>query len=348
MKTAPFKRFVQAFLFIGERLPEIRNRLLGYGFFCEEDDLTPILQEMLDVLPGELREKFEASRPFSISNDIESQWMKQYGVYEFINFYINRKNTGEKPEYFKWLNDCLWILSQSDTACIVQSLMFNGEQPAVISDVISFKYKKKVGVDALNLYHQIFWDTSSFNARDAMYFFKPFRDNSLIVRNIKSGCELEAEFWEGSGNDGSDIPLAFHDSNYIKWKIGYKDVSVPNAESFLEQVKKDSYFKYYEAMNMVRSMEEESSEGFNEKVGQFTETRKRRRNLEEQKARAAKAWFEMYVKAQKHIKGEVAGGATGDEDIFDRMSKLDMKWDDEKIVQAQEVQNLINDIRGDM
>lgn len=347
MKTAPFKRFVQAFLFIGERLPEIRTRLLNYGFHCEEDDLLPILEQIRGILPDQLAEKFDSSRPFLLSDDIERQWLEQFKVDEFIDFYMNRKNPGDRPEYFKWFNDCLWILGQPDTACIVNSLIFNGDKPDVISDVISFKYKKKIGVEALARYGSIFWDTSSLNARDALYFFKPFRDNNLIIRHIKAGYEIEAEAWDRSGNDGSDVPVIFHEPSYIKWKIGYKNIEVPSAETFLEQVKKDSYFKYYEAMNMVRSIEEQHSEGFNEKVGQYTENHVKRRNLEEQKARAAKAWLEMYIKAQKHIT-RPNGGSDEDEDVFEKMSKLEMKWDEEKIAEAQEIPGLLNDIRGDL
>ena len=345
VKSIPFKRLVQAYLFYGERLPKIIERVSGFEFECTELDLEPIVQSCLDPLPDVLSQKFQNCQPLNpYTSEIEKQWLEQLGLYEFYDFIMRRKQTVEEiPPYFKWFNDCLWILAHREITCLVNILMFNGDALDVISDVISCKYKKKIGIEALERYRSIFWDTSAMDAKDAMYFYKPFRGNALIVRDMPSEASSEIEGYNSS-NDGMDTAIAFHDSNYIKWKVGYKKFEVPTADDFLEQVKKDSYFKYYESMSMIRSVQEESEDGMNDKIGQFSVTRKLRRNVEEQKIKAAKAWFDLYLRAHRGKKPETLG----DEDIFKKMNSLAMTFDSEKLINVEDNPEMLQDIREDL
>lgn len=345
MKTVPFKRFVQAYLFYGERFPKIIERLSGFDFSCNESDLAPILDECAAPLPQSLASKFNNTLPFNpYTDDFERQWLEKLGLYEFFDFIMRRKQTVDlRPDYFKWFNDCLWILSNQEVTCIVNILMFNNEPFDSISDIITCKYKKKIGVEALTRYRHIFWDTSACDAKDTLRHYIPFRSNTMIVK-MRSGHETEIEKWDSVASDGSDTPIAFHDSNYIKWKIGYKKIEVPKIEDFLEQVKRDSYFKYYEAMNMIRSAEEESEDGMNEKIGQFSVTKRRLRNVEEQKAKAAKAWLDMYIRANRNKPIETKM----DEDIFAKMNALKMEFDTEKLVSINDNPTMFEDIRKDL
>jgi hypothetical protein len=344
MRCAPFKRLVKTYLFNGERLPQIIDRLKGFDFSCEESDLAYIMEECKSMLPETLAKKFEECQPFNpYTTEIEKQWLEQLGLFEFFDFIMRRKQPDEKPLYFKWFNDCLWILAHGDITCLVNILMFNGDELDSISDVITCKYKKKIGIEALSRYRDIFWDTSSMDAKDTMYFYAPFRKNALIVKNRSPELEAEIQQYDSS-NDGLDEQVVFHDSNYIKWKIGYKKINVPTAEDFLEQVRVDSMFKYYEAMNMVRSTEENSESGFNDKIGQYNSERKVRRNVEEYRAKAAKNWFDLFLRANKAKKPE----SVGDEDIFDRMSKMSMTFDSDKLATVEDLPKMMEDIREDM
>ena len=102
-------------------------------------------------------------------------------------------------------------------------------------------------------------------------------------------------------------------------------------------------FKYYETMNMVRSTEEEYEDGFNDKIGQFNVNRRKRRNVEEQKVKAAKGWVDLYTKAHKAKKPEVVG----DEDIFKKMNEIPMTFDSEKLLSVDDLPELMEDIRKD-
>jgi hypothetical protein len=347
VKSVPFKRFVQTYLFCGEKLPSIIEKLSGFEFNSTETDLFPLLEEIKAPLPEALAKKMNDCMPFNpYTSEQEKQWLEQIGLFEFFDFVIRRKQPlTEIPPYFKWFNDCLWILAYKEITCIVNIFLFNNESLDSISDIIMCKYKKKIGIEALERYKTIFWDTSAINAKDALYFYRGFRDNTLIVR-IKSGHDTEIEHWDSVANDGSDTPIAFHDSNYIKWKIGYKKLNIPTADGFLDQVMQDSYFKYYEAMNMIRSMEEETEEGMNDKIGMFHSTKKIRKNVEEQKAKAAKAWLEMFIRTNRGKVTKPTG--EGADDVFNRMSKIPMEFDTEKLMSIDDNPQIIEDIRKDI
>jgi hypothetical protein len=345
MKSVPFKRLVQAYLFYGERLPRIMERLQGFEFECVESDLAYILDECRAPLPEVLSKKFVECQPFNpYTNEIEKQWLQQLGLYEFFDFIMRRKQeVADIPNYFKWFNDCLWILAHREVTCLVNILMFNGDELDSISDVISCKYKKKIGIDALERYRLFFWDTSAIDAKEALYFYAPFRKNALIMKYKPEATEAEISQCLSS-DDGSTESIVFHDSNYIKWRVGYKKVTIPSAEDFLEQVKTDSIFKYYEAMNMVRSVEEHNENGFNDKIGQFNMDRKIRKNVEEQRIKAAKGWLDMFMRAHKGKKPDTPG----DEDIFKKMSSLPMSFDSEKLLSVDDNPEMLDDIRKDM
>lgn len=344
-KWVPFKRFVQTYLFYGERLPKIIDRLKGFEFFCEESDLDYVLEECRSILPESLAKKFDDCIQFNpYTSEIEEQWLERAGILEFFNFIMTRKSEGEKPPYFKWFNDCLWIMAHRDIMCVVNILLFNGDSLDSISDLISCKYKKKIGIEALQRYKDFFWDTSATDAKDAMYFYTPFQSSALIIKSRPPAIDAELSS-NLSSNDGIDEMVVFNDSNYIRWKIGYKKFTAPSAEDFLEQVRVDSMFKYYEAMNAIRSIEEEDEHGFNDKIGQFNVQRTKRRNVEEQKAKSAKAWFDLFMKANKAKKPV---DDNKDEDVFKKMAELSMTFDSEKLVNVEDAKDMLEDIRSDL
>jgi len=205
------------------------------------------------------------------------------------------------------------------------------------------------------LYRTIYWDPEYTTAKEALYYCEPFRKNALVVRNMRGGTEFEKITdidVDDESSDGSDVPLVFHDAQYIKWKIGYRDISVPSSKEFLESVKQDSYFKYYEAQNMTRSVEieEEEESGQNDKLGPFESTKKKvkKRNLEEQKANMAKKWLEMFIKAENALPKE---GKNKDE-FFEKMKQLELEFSDddteESIAHIDSIDGMMDDIKGDM
>ena len=210
-----------------------------------------------------------------------------------------------------------------------------------------FKYRKKIGVDTLELYARVFWDTESLTAKEAFYFCDPFKKNALIVRHLRSGdTEITMSGDDAdTEHDGSDVPFTFHDTKYIKWKIGYRDIEVPAPRDFLEQVKKDSYYKYYESMNMTQSVETEVEDGNDDRLGEYEHKKVKHRNVEEQRAKMAKHWVDLYLKAEDSI----PDGGNSSEDFFEKMRQLKLDFEDvEKIASIDDMPGVLDDIRGDM
>ena len=340
VKHMPFKLMVKTYLFLGESLHGVIERLNKFGFSAKEEDISIVFEEMKSIVSpsicGKLNDKISID-PYV--NEEEKAWLEHDGLFEFFDFVKRRKQNLEAvPQYFKWFNDCLWILSDVEVTTIVNILLFNGDKHETISDLISCKYKKKIGMEALSRYVSIFWNCELSNSKDVLYFYPSFKENALIFKSS------EVKKFDSS-NDGIDEEVVFNDSNYIKWKIGYKKIEPPSADDFLEQIKMDSMFKYYEAMHMTKSVEEETEMGSNDKVGAFDSVKTKRRNVEENRIKLAKEWVALYLRAHK-AKSPV--GITADEDIFKKMEALEIKFDDEKLALITDNPQLMEDIKNDM
>jgi len=170
---------------------------------------------------------------------------------------------------------------------------------------------------------------------------KWMKTNTLIVKRIATADVNDGALGEEQ-TDGSNISPVFQDSDYVKWKIGYGDIKIPKPNDFLDNVMKDSYFKYQEAMNMTQSAETQEENGTNEKLGQFGVTTIRRRNVEEHRIKNMKAWFDLYLKASNNKKAE--GGS--DDDFFKKMRELSIDFGDESLVSVDD--EIMGDIQEDM
>jgi hypothetical protein len=358
MSKVPFGRFITTFLLFNKDISYIVDKLKGFGYQVTDD----IVQETFDALKAILPEKYqkiiENRGTFDSTDPDHAQWLKQLGVFEFYDFIIRKKSVGDDPpEYFKWCEDCMWVHGYKEAMILINILMFNDEPFEGISKVISFKYKKRISASALELYKNVFWNTELLTAKEALYYCIPFQKNALVIRHIRSGGmpknsdgqEVEM-LGANETNDGSDVPFTFHDAQYIKWKVGYRDVSAPTSKDFMENIKKDSYYKYYETMSMTQSIEidEEDEDGHNEKVGDFN-SRKikiKKRNVEEQRSKMAKGWLDIYLKADAAI----PTGGESETSFFDRMDQLELGFDDEKeeLARVEDVPDAFEDIKSDM
>jgi hypothetical protein len=363
MSKIPFERFIITFLLFNKSIPYIIEKLKTFGYYVTEPEVLEVFNNVRSVLPPTIEATINNGVILDTSNDQHIQWLKHFGVYEFYDFILRQNNKPKEPEkcpeYFKWFDDCLWVHGYVDVMCLANILLFNGEPVDSIADVIQFKYRKKVGVEAWNSYINIFWDTTSITAKEAMYHCVPFQNNALIVRKMRSGVsEIEMSgnklSTRGSvisvsddANDGSDISFTFHNADYIKWKIGYRDIKIPDVKDFLEQVKKDSYYRYYETMSMTQSAEIITEDGSNDELGAFEKTIVRKRNVEEQRAGMAKKWLDLYLKADASKPPDEAKA----NDFFDRMDDLELDFGDkpnEKIVRIQDVPNIMKDVKEDL
>ena len=340
MSKVPFGRFITTFLLFSKNVRYIVDKLSAFGYQVADEEVSDIFSKLKSILPEKYKEIVDKGEVFPSDSD----WLKQLGVFEFYDFIARGKSEIDNPpDYFKWCKDCMWIHGYKDVMVIVNILLFNQEDLGSISKIISYKYRKKISIDALELYKKVFWDCESLTAKEALHYCKPFKNNALIVRNLRSGTEAEM-LLDSEGNDGSDVPFTFHDASYIKWKIGYHDVLVPAPKDFLDRIKTDSYFKYYETMNMSQSIEIEEEDGENEKLGSFNSTKRKRRNVEEQRVKLAKCWIDLYLKAKDHTPSE----GHDKENFFERMEQLELGFEEEKIARIDDMPEIMEDIRTDV
>jgi len=346
MSKIPFKRFIITFLLFNKDIRFIIDKLKIFGYCIKEDEIKDVFDDIRYLLPKSLTDLLDAKIPFDLSDSVQVQWLKELGVFEYYD-YIMRKSSvkeDETPEYFKWCEDCLWIHSYKDVMSITNILMFNEEPFDEISKILLFKYKKKVGIDALNLYKKVFWDTDCLTAKEALYHCEPFRNNALIIRKLRSG-NTEVTSFDGESDNGSDVPFTFHDSGYIKWKIGYHDIKIPSARDFVDRIKKDAYYHYIETMSMIQSIESEEETGMSDQFGASESKKIIRKNVEEQRVKQAKGWMDIYLKANDAVPED----GENDGDFFKKMADLKLDFEsDEKISFMTEIPGLIEDIKGDI
>jgi len=348
MGKVPFAKFIATFLLFNKSIGYIIEKLKEFGYSITEDEVSRIFKYIRNCLPEKYRTLVESHQPFDINNPEHVEWLKHFGVFEFYDFIIRQNDDLENaPDYFNWCLNCMWIHGYRDVMSLINILLFNKEPYEEISKIIMFKYRKKIGVDTLSLYENVFWNTSEITAKEAVYYCVPFRDNALIIRQIRGGAEVSMVDKSISDpmHDGSDVPFTFHDSSYIKWKIGYRDIAVPTSRDFLEQVKRDSYFKYYESFNMTQCVDVEKEDGHDDKLGDFEHNKVKHRNIEEQRAKMMKHYLDLYLKAEESMP---SGGAKT-EDFFKKMAQTQLQFDEnEKMARIDDVPDILADIKGDM
>jgi len=345
MSRVPFRRFIATFLLFSKNVSYIVDKLNKFGYQIADQEVSDIFSNLKESLPPKYKELLENREIFDINDSGCIEWLKQLGVFEYYDYIVRKdQNLENPPEYFKWCEDCIWIHAYRDVMVIVNILLFNEEDLESISKIISYKYRKKIGIEALKLYEKVFWNVENLTAKEALHYCIPFRDNALIIRKLRSGNEAEMLSRDSEENDGSDVPFTFHDADYIKWKIGYRDVEVPTPRDFLEKIKQDSYFKYYEAMNMTQSIEIEEETGTNDKIGAFDNTKRKRRNVEEQRAKMAKHWMDIFIKAN----GSMPSSGDKKNGVLERLEQLELEFEEEKIARIDDMPEVMKDIKEDM
>lgn len=349
MQKVPFNRFITTFLLFNKDMPYIIQKLKEFGYHITEEEVGKIFTDIRETLPEKYSSLIENKQIFDIKDENHVQWLKQLGVFEYYDFIVRQgSNIKDPPDYFKWCKDCLWVHGYSDVMTLINVLLFNGEEYEDISKIISFKYNKKLGVDTLELYEKTFWDSKGITAQEALYFCTHFKDNTLIIRKLRSGDQDITLVGKSTDtdHDGSDVPFLFHDTNYIKWKIGYRDIKVPAPKEFMEQIQQDSYYKYYEALHMDQSIEVQKETGFDDRLGEYHKDTTRHRNVEENRAKLMKHYAELYLKAN----ASMPTGGVKAEEFFENMAQLELAYDKEqdKLARIDDMPDVLNDIKGDM
>lgn len=330
----PYKKFIISLLLFSKDVKYISEKIKSFNYHIEDQWVVDIFNEIKITFPPSIIEMLDNKQ---IVKDPE--WLKYYDVHEIADYFINK----DKSEYYKWFEDCMWIINSTNVMILINILLFNSEPIDSISDIIQFKFKKKIGFNTIELYKKLFWDCTNMTAQEAFFYCIPFRDSSLIIRELSSG---ETEIQCATLDNQCDIPVTFHDINYIKWKIGYKKINPMSAKEFFDQVKTDSMYKYYEAMHMKRCMESEDEEINSTIYGHTSTTRNRNKNVEEVKAKLAKQWVDLYMKVEE----KTPTGIDENDEFFERLNQVSLDFEDNKetIALIDDHKQILEDIKGDM
>ena len=354
MNKIPFRRFIIMFLFANKSVDFIVEKLKAFGFYATVGVVTTIFDDVKAILPDNIVEELDLGIPLDINADINVQWLKHYGIYEFYDYLIRKNNTFEKderPEYFKWCEDCFWIHTYNDVVALTNIFLYNNEPLDSISKIINFKYRKKIGVDALALYKSVFWDCDNIDAMKALHWCTTLRNNALILHTLRSGgADLSRHIKSNPEEyDGCDVPVTFHDNNYIKWKIGYNEVPVPTIEQFMNKVVTDSMYKYQETMTMEQSVIREDITGtvMTDTGPMPIETKKiKYRNVEEMRVDLARKWVDLADRAYKNLPKTEFGK---NKEFLEKMQAIELDFDEDrdKLVAVNDVVGMFDDIKGD-
>ena len=95
---------------------------------------------------------------------------------------------------------------------------------------------------------------------------------------------------------------------------------------------------------MTQSVETECEDGHDDRLGEFEHKKIKHRNVEEQKAKMAKHWVDLYLKAESSMPD---GGAKS-EDFFKQMKQLTLNFEDDKLARIDDMPDVMKDITGDM
>ena len=358
----PFKKYIITQLLRGKTCSTIAEQLSTFGYNVKVDEITEMIQDIQKILPDNIQELFSNSEPLDSSNQEHMEWMKYYDVYDFIKYLddiMNKKNQIHMKDTF---DNMIWIHNHPAVASLTNILIFNNEPHNSIATILEFKFQKKIPVQTITYHKKIMWDTSDCSALEALHFFRHFNNTALAITSYESGCTNEEQPWAARGGqvsnsentNGFSNAIIFQDTDYIKWKIGYKEIKKPNVSDFLEEVKLDSFYKYKEAMQMIQNIERTKSEGTvpggEQGSVHIDNTTTRFRNVEEQKHKLAKAWLDMYIKANKSIPE-----STNDDEIneFFNMLKQQVELEFEEndnseyLTTIDQAQDMLKDINGE-
>ena len=346
----PFYNYVVYQIFIGNKIQHICTDLKRKNLEISEGEVSAIYRELIETTPKSISDAVVNREPLDLTNENHIDYLKHYNIYEYYLNYLHKNGQIEveySKEFFdKWIEDIEWLMSYKDVMTIVNILMFNGESLEGVSAVVQFKFKKKIGYDALLTYKNVFWNIEAISAKEAMKYCPMLKDSSYVIRRFENGeVEVEhAEFTKPEQTNGSMEATYIMDTDYIKWKIGYKDIKVPDVKDFLKQVQMDAMMKYRESLTMEKVVEidREEGDGYD---GPINITRTKRRNVEAERLRMAKGWVDMFIKASEKMPDDEAS----EDSFFDNLSSIKMEFvNTEKIMSVDDDPNLLDDIKDDV
>ena len=225
---------------------------------------------------------------------------------------------------FKWVRDAIWINTVDEAQNVVNVLLFNGDDEESIAAVLRFKYKIKISFEAVGIYKNIFFNPENIPADRAVKYCRRMSGSTLILRKISGDGDSAIDMVD-STEGAISRELIFHDSSYIKWKIGYPEVKPPSAEAFLSKVMADASFRYYEAgmtLQFAKVKKEEGTSPVN--GGAYENTVVQYDNTATSQAKLMDTYTNMYIRAMRARPTMKTSAA---QHLADELTRLNLEFD---------------------
>jgi len=349
----PYKKYVITLLFLGKEANQIDCLVKSFNYFFDINIVPEIFTEICLFAPEDIRDSLKLKNKMDIDNPNHVGFLKHFEVFELYHYLLTLGNDlNGNPEYFKFCQDAIWIAENPKIMAPVNLFIFNGDTSEDIVNFIKFKYKKRISVSAINLYKNMFWDCQEIDAEEAIRYCLVFHGNTIILKENIITSEKEIKI----PSDYTDL----NTSDYVKWKMGYRQVKVPNTKEFFEDIKKDCVFTYQEIMNRQNFITTTHKTGtsFNDKENNSKEKDGNSGGgIIDQKTIVYKdpidARYNLINKVLKVYSNVEDRMPTSDgetENFFDKIRKIEIIYEGEskKILRLEDNPGMLNDIKDDM
>jgi hypothetical protein len=336
----PYKRYVMILIFLGKDMEQIQDCISAMNYYYDSNMISDILREITLFISLPIKNMIDNKISLAINDENCIGFLKHFEVFEMYHYIkTNGNNNNNNPSYFKWCQDALWIVENMKIMAPVNLFIFNGDSNENILDFLTFKYRKRISIEAIDLYKKIFWDCQEIDAEDAIKYCLAFHGNTIILKENIVTSEKEIKV----PSDYKDL----NSSEYVKWKMGYKNVPVPTTKQFFDDVKRDCAYTYQEIMNRV-DFKTKSTRTIKSPDGAIVsdEVTINSKDCIDAKYHLVNKVLKVYTEVEDRMPTEDETS----EDFFKKMQNIEIKYEDvnKKILRIEDCPQILNDIREDL
>lgn len=339
------KKYILSLFFLNKDRNAILDLVEGLGFKIEKHEITSVVDEYKLILPPTITELLNSGQPLDPEDKDVVPWLQYLKIEQYYDYlYENGAKELYTPLYYKWCRDATWISEEQNVRSLVNIFLFNEEPLESIVKIVAFKFRKRISQKALEIYQEIFWNTTGVTAREAVFRYIPFQNTVVIIKRLE-GDYNTAESDIGTYATAEVVGgILDQDINWVKWKIGVKGIEVPTPEKFLTRVQGDVAMLYEEVMSSdnIREVKVTKNKCRTTVDGEgnmgselYDETEISTKNTLDYKMNSMKKLTDLYVKAEVSMPKE---GSTSTQQFFEKLKEIELTYTadyDAKIVELE-------------
>ena len=342
----PIKKYIISLFFLGNNIEDIIEKVESLDFKIQEGDVISIIEEYKLILPPSIISLLNSHSGLSPEHESVIPWLKYLKIEQYYDYlYFNGKREDYTPLSYKWCADAEWISKEQHVRSLVNIFLFNEEPLESITKIVAFKFRKKVSQKALEIYQEVFWNTVGVTARQAVYYYIPFQDTTAIIKRLEGDYTTDVACSKKYATAEIGRSILDQDLDWVKWKVGVKDLEAPTPERFLSRVQKDVAMMYDEVMSSDNIREVKVTENKvlttvddegNKHSELYDETEVITKNTTEFKINNMKKLTDLFVKAEASMPKE---GSSSTQKFFETLKKFELSYTSEfdaKIVNLED------------